>query len=149
MTFMDDIKGVSAGVAGNAAGIAAGVIADTNLDAMFKALTFKRAADVATTANLTLATGLVAGQTVDSITLTAGMRVLVKDQTTASQNGVYIVGTGAPTRATDFDESSEISGAFVPVLQGTAGAMKLFQCTSVGVTVGTGNIAFAARAFTA
>jgi len=142
MTFMDEIKNSTTGVAFNTA-------TDTGLDAMFKALTFKRAADVATTANLTLATGLVAGQTVDGITLTSGMRALVKDQTTASENGVYIVGTGAPTRATDFDESSEIAGAFVPVLQGTAGAMKLYQCTSVGVTVGTGNIAFAARAFTA
>ena len=58
----------------------------------------------ATTANITLS----GSQTIDSYSVTNGDRVLVKNQTTASENGIYVCnGSGAWSRATDFDNSSE------------------------------------------
>lgn len=57
--------------------------------------------------------------TLDGIALAAGDRVLLKDQTTASQNGIWIVAAGAWTRATDFDTPAEIAGAMVRVQAGT------------------------------
>ena len=75
----------------------------------------KRAVKAATTANITLS----APQTIDGISVIAGDRVLVKDQTTTSQNGIYIVAAGAWTRAADADTSAEIAGATVAVDQGT------------------------------
>ena len=76
----------------------------------------KRAVKVATTANITLS----GTQTIDGIAVVAGDRVLVKNQSTSSQNGIYIVAAGAWTRSTDADVSSELAGAMVAVDQGTA-----------------------------
>lgn len=75
----------------------------------------KRAVRVATTANITLS----GTQTIDGIAVVAGDRVLVKDQTTTSQNGIYIVAAGAWTRSLDADASSELAGAMVAVDLGT------------------------------
>lgn len=58
--------------------------------------------------------------TLDGVTLVAGDRVLLKDQTTVSQNGVYVVAAGAWTRATDLDTSAEMAGQIVLVREGTA-----------------------------
>ena len=76
----------------------------------------KRAVRVATTANITLS----GTQTIDGIAVVAGDRVLVKDQSTSSQNGIYVVAAGAWTRALDADASSELAGAMVAVDLGTA-----------------------------
>ena len=77
----------------------------------------KKAADCATTAALTLNTAQV---TIDGITLSAATRVLVKDQATASQNGIYTsVTTTTWVRATDADTISKIAGAHVNVDAGT------------------------------
>lgn len=83
-------------------------------------LTVKQSVRAATTANITLA-GL---QTVDGVSLLAGDRVLVKDQTSPAQNGVYIVvDPGFWTRATDADTDAEVmSGMFMWVMEGTAHA---------------------------
>jgi hypothetical protein len=75
----------------------------------------KRAVKAATTGNITLS----GAQTIDGISCVAGDRVLVRLQTTASQNGIYTVQTGAWTRTADGDTSSEIAGAVVSVDQGT------------------------------
>lgn len=90
--------------------IADGILAnDTSLDP-------HAAVRVATTANITLS-GI---QTVDGILLVDGDRVLVKDQTDGTQNGVWIVHSGAWTRATDMDATGElVHGTFVAVLEGT------------------------------
>jgi len=66
-------------------------------------------------ANLTLS-GL---QTIDGVLGVAGDRILVKNQTTPSQNGIYVVSAGAWSRATDFDTPAEIGGAAVMVQSGT------------------------------
>ena len=84
---------------------------------------FKKSVKAATTANITLS----APQTIDGISVVVGDRVLVKDQTTASQNGIYIVQTLAWTRATDADISSEIAGGVVNVDQGTANGGVLYE----------------------
>ena len=73
----------------------------------------------ATTANITLS----ATQTVDGVALVAGDRVLVKDQSTASANGIYVVAAGAWVRATDADSATKVTGGmFNFVEEGTANA---------------------------
>ena len=89
---------------------------------------------VATTANITLS----ATQTVDGVALAVNDRVLVKNQTTSSQNGIYVVQSGAWTRATDQDTWSEVPGAFVFVEEGTTQPDTGWLCTSnSGGTLGT------------
>jgi hypothetical protein len=94
----------------------------------------KRTVRVATTANITLS----GTQTIDGIVLVAADRVLVKNQTTASQNGIYIVSTGAWTRATDADTSSEIGAAVVAIDLGTVHGGSLWTTTfKAADTLGT------------
>lgn len=80
------------------------------------------AATVATTANITLS----ATQNIDGITVAVGDRVLVKDQTSAQNNGVYVVAAGAWSRATDANTAAELAAAQVPVLKGTDNGGKTF-----------------------
>lgn len=75
------------------------------LDAMFRGLKWKNSVKVASTTNLTLS----GTQTIDTVAVVAGDRVLAKDQSSASANGIYVVAAGAWTRATDFDDSVEVS----------------------------------------
>src|SRR5687768_7896064 len=73
---------------------------------------------VATTANITLS----ATQTIDDVAVVAGDRVLVKDQTDTTENGIYVVDSSTWTRAKDFDGSKDVvDGTFVYVRAGTAG----------------------------
>lgn len=113
------------------------------LQAVANSRQFKDAVRCATTANITLS-GL---QTIDGISLSIGDRVLVKDQSTASQNGVYVAASGAWSRATDFDSTtpdSEVkTGLTVAVSEGTTYADKQYTLTTNGViTVGTTGLAF-------
>jgi hypothetical protein len=98
------------------------------LDSALLGLKPKAAVRAATTANITIATDLNSGDIIDGVTLADGDRVLVKDQGTTSQNGIYVVGA-TPARSTDFDSVTpidEINGAMVPVEEGTANAGKIF-----------------------
>ena len=101
---------------------------------------FKRAARAATTANVTLS----APQTIDGVSLVAGDRVLVKNQTDASENGIYLVAAGAWTRALDANTNTKLgSGVFVPVSEGTANADTLWQLTTNDpITLDTTNLTF-------
>lgn len=73
----------------------------------------------------------------------AGDRVLVKNQSTGSQNGVYVAASGAWTRATDMDSWAEVPGSWVTVQQGTANADTFWICTSdEGGTLDTTAITF-------
>lgn len=126
------------------------------VDASRSGLDVKASVRVATTAALTIASQLENGDVVDGITLATGDRILVKNQGTASENGIYVVQeTGAAVRATDFDGTGEVSGgAFTFVEEGTANADAGFVVTSNGaITVGTDAIVWAqfsgAGAFTA
>lgn len=101
----------------------------------------KQAARVATTANITLS----GAQTIDGVSAIAGDRVLVKDQTTTSENGIYVVAAGAWSRSSDFDSVTpidEINGAWVGVQEGTANAGKVFIEYGLVATVGTDPILF-------
>ena len=126
------------------------------VDAARSGLDVKQSVRVATTAALTIASQLENGDVVDGITLATGDRVLVKNQSTASENGIYVVqSSGAAVRATDFDGAGEVSGgAFTFVEEGTDNADSGFVVTSNGaITVGTDAIEWAqfsgAGAFTA
>lgn len=97
----------------------------------------------ATTGPITISTGLNAGDVIDGVTLAANDRVLVKDQSTASQNGIYIV-SASPARATDADATVEFSqNKNVYVVSGsTNGGTYWKQTTSSPITVGTTSIDF-------
>ncbi|MFC3802795.1 phage tail protein [Cohnella sp. GCM10012308] len=103
-----------------------------------------RAADgavrVATTANITLS-GL---QTIDGVALAAGDRVLAKNQTTGSQNGIYVAAAGAWLRGADADTTAKVAaGISVYVREGTAGGGKTFAMSNTAaVTLGTTAITF-------
>lgn len=97
---------------------------------------------VATTANITIATALNSGDTIDGVTLADGDLVLVKNQSTASQNGVYTV-SSSPVRSTLFDTWNEHPGSIITVQEGTQNADTIWLCTSNrGGTLGTTSITF-------
>jgi hypothetical protein len=94
----------------------------------------------ATTANI----GLSGNQTIDGVAVTIGNRVLVKNQTTASQNGIYIVGVPAWTRAADANSSMKIeSGISVYVEEGTVNAKSEWTLTNTGtIIIGSTGLTF-------
>lgn len=102
-------------------------------------LTWKTAVRAATTANGTLSTAFANGQAIDGVTLATGDRILIKNQTTASENGIYTVNaSGAPTRATDADSQAELLNAAVFVQQGTSNSDTGWtMTTNAPITVGT------------
>ena len=90
-------------------------------------------AECASTANVNISNGLEAGDTIDGVTLVAGDRVLLKDQSTATENGLYLAvgsGAGAASRDPEHDSIAELSGGMVVVNQGTANDNKIFLCTT-------------------
>lgn len=105
---------------------------------------WKQSVRVATTAAGTLASSFENGDTVDGVTLATGNRILIKNQATASENGIYTVNaSGAPTRATDADSGSEMLGAIIPVEEGTVNAERTFRCTNnATITLGSTNLTF-------
>ena len=115
-----------------------------------RGVAWKQPCRVATTANITIATALNNGDAIDGVTLATGDRVLVKNQSTGSQNGIYVVGA-TPVRAFDMDQdltsdvpAEEVVGAFVFVTEGTVNAQTLWRSTNTGAPViGTTAIAFA------
>jgi len=101
-------------------------------------------ADAATTANITLASALENGDTLDGVTLATGNRVLVKNQTDKTENGIYVVkASGAPDRADDYNTAGEVdAGDFIFVEAGTANGKTGYVQTNVITTVGSDNIEF-------
>jgi hypothetical protein len=112
------------------------------VDAMAQGLSWKGAVKAASTAPLTLASGFAAGQIIDGVTLVVGDRILVKNQTAAAENGIYVVTAGAPTRALDMDIAAEFQGAAVLVQQGTTQADYGYVETAAVTTVGTSAVTF-------
>ena len=98
----------------------------------------------ATTANITISTALNNGDTLDGVTLSTNDRVLVKNQSTASENGIYVVGS-SPARADDLAAGADAAGFFTFVEQGTVNADNGFVCTSNkgSAVVGTNNLTIA------
>ena len=83
----------------------------------------------ATTANITIATALNNGDTLDGVTLATNDLVLVKDQSSAAENGVYKV-AASPARAPFFDTFDEYPGSIIVVSEGSVNDNKIFSCTS-------------------
>ena len=116
------------------------------VDGVAQGLDVKDSVVATTTANGTLSSAFANGQSIDGVTLQTGDRILIKNQSTASQNGIYNVqASGAPSRTTDMGTGSNAAGAFVFVEQGTVNAENGFTCTSDtgSAVVGTNNLTFA------
>lgn len=113
------------------------------VDAIASGYDLKASVRVASTGNITIATP---GASIDGVTLSSGNRVLLKDQSTGSQNGIYIWNGAAVamTRATDADTSAEVtSGMFVFVEEGTANADQGYALTTNNpITLGTTALVF-------
>ena len=114
------------------------------VEATSQGLDVKDSCKAATTGNITISTALNNGDTLDGVTLATNDRVLVKDQSTASQNGIYIVGS-SPARADDLAAGADAAGMFTFVEQGTVNADNGFVCTSNkgSAVVGTNNLTYA------
>lgn len=114
------------------------------VDSVTEGLHIHESVVAATTTNVNLANALENGDTLDGITLATGNRILVKNQTTQSENGIYVVqASGQPTRATDFDTATEVdSGDFVFVYSGTVNASTGWVQTNKPATIGTDAIVF-------
>jgi len=104
------------------------------VDTVAQGLGPKAACQAGTTTSITLS-GL---QTIDSYTTLSGDRVLVKNQSTSSQNGIYIASASAWTRAVDMDVWSEVPGAYTVLLNGgqanTGWVCTATQTGTIGVT---------------
>jgi len=129
----------------NRAGFGAtSLVSKEYVDAVKVGLDFKDSVRVATTATVTVSGP---GAAIDGITLSSGDRVLLKNQSTASENGIYIFNGAASalTRATDADSTAEVtSGMFTFVEEGTVNADSGFVLTTDGsITVGSTALAFA------
>ena len=114
------------------------------VEATSQGLDVKDSCVAATTANITISTALNNGDTLDGVTLSTNDRVLVKDQSTASQNGIYVVGS-SPARAADLATGANAAGFFTFVEKGTVNADNGFVCTSDSgsAVVGTNNLTIA------
>ena len=114
------------------------------VEATSQGLDVKDSCVAATTGNITISTALNNGDTLDGVTLSTNDRVLVKDQSTASQNGIYVVGS-SPARAADLATGANAAGFFTFVEKGTVNADNGFVCTSDSgsAVVGTNNLTIA------
>ena len=116
------------------------------VDGVAQGLDVKDSVKATTTANGTLSSAFANGQTIDGVSLSTNDRILLKNQNTATENGIYTVNaSGAPTRADDLATGADAAGAFVFVEQGTVNAENGFVCTSNkgSAVVGTNNLTFA------
>jgi hypothetical protein len=114
------------------------------VDSVAQGLDTKASVVAATTTNGTLATAFANGSVVDGVTLATGNRILIKNQTDATANGIYVVAaSGAPSRSTDMDNGTEFPGAYAFVEQGTVNGDTGWVCTNnAPVTLGSTNITF-------
>jgi hypothetical protein len=112
------------------------------VDSVAQGLDTKASVVAATTTDGTLATAFADGQVIDGVTLATGNRILIKNQTDATANGIYVVAaSGAPARSTDMDNGTEFPSAYVFVEQGTVNADTGWVCTNnAPVTLGSTNI---------
>ena len=101
-------------------------------------------AECASTANVIISSALEAGDVIDGVTLVAGDRVLLKDQSTATENGLYLaVASGAASRDPEHDTIAELSGGMVVVNQGSVNDNKIFLCTTdTDATLGSTSITY-------
>jgi hypothetical protein len=107
-------------------------------------LAWKNEVRAATTAAGTLATSFENGDTIDGVVLATGDRILIKNQASPIENGIYVVAaSGAPARAGDADTTADLNNATVSVTTGTANAGLSFTQTTANPTIGVSNIVWA------
>lgn len=113
------------------------------VDGAIEGIAWKDSVRAASTANVTVASP---GATIDGVTLAANDRVLLKNQTTQTENGLYIWnGAAVPmTRALDASTFAEIEGAVVVVEEGTANVGSSWRQTAVNGTLGSTNVVWTA-----
>jgi len=114
-------------------------------DAITQSLDIKDSVRVASTANIDVASALINGSTIDGVVVATGDRVLLKNQTTTTQNGIYVVvASGAASRSTDANTSAKVtSGMYVFVSEGTVSAdMGYVLTTNDTITLGTTSLTF-------
>ena len=110
------------------------------VDLTVQGLEPKQSVRAASTANIAALSGAM---TLDGVALVAGDRVLVKDQSTASQNGLYVVAAGAWARSSDADTWAKLVSAYVFVESGTVNAdMGYLATVDPGGTLGTTGVTF-------
>ena len=99
---------------------------------------------VATTGNVNLTNGLENGDSIDGITLQTGDKILVKSNTDATENGIYICpSSGTASRDTNYDTVEELAGQMIVVQEGSTNADKIFLCTTDNSgSIGSVNIVF-------
>tara|TARA_B100000287_G_scaffold267572_1_gene251643 strand:- start:149 stop:1246 length:1098 start_codon:yes stop_codon:yes gene_type:complete len=136
---LDQITAPTAAVSANSQKITNLALCTNSTDAASKqyvdnnsqGLDVKDSVVVATTANGTLASAFANGQTVDGVSLSTNDRILLKDQSTGSENGIYTVNaSGAPTRAVDYAAGDAVASAFCFVEKGTVNADSGWTCTN-------------------
>ena len=116
------------------------------VDSARQGLDVKASVRAATTAAINLATDLQAGDVIDGVTLVAGNRVLVKNQVSASENGIYVaVASGVASRSTDANGTADTgeltSGTFTFVEEGTVNFDSGFVVSTNGtISVGSTGI---------
>src|SRR5688572_22518352 len=88
---------------------------------------------------------LEALQTIGGVALAEGDRVLVKDQATASQNGIYTASTGSWTRATDFDGNRDVVKGTLVLVRSSSADGAIYEVTSANPIIGTSSITFELR----
>ena len=120
------------------------VATKTYVDNLVAGLKTRIITRVATTTNVDLTADLQNGDTIDGITLVTGNKVLVKNQSDASKNGIYdVVASGTATRNTDYDTIAELAGQIVVVQEGTTNGDTIYLCTTdTDATLGSSNITF-------
>ena len=111
----------------------------SQIQGLLNGVHWKESVKVATTGNITLS----GTQTIDGIAVSAGQRVLVRAQSSASSNGIYVAAAGSWARSADMDQGSEFVGAAVIVREGSTQSDTGFICTNdVAPTLGSTAIAF-------
>ena len=117
------------------------------VDAVKQALDIKESVRAATTANINISQALNDGDTLDGVTLADGDRVLVKNQTSQGENGIYVVGA-TPARSADANTAAELTGGtFVFVEEGTTNADSGFVFTHNGTPATFGTTAMPVTQF--
>lgn len=113
------------------------------VDNTVSGLSFKQSCIAASTANVLVSNPGTA--VFDSVTLSSGQRLLLKDQTAGAENGAYIFNgsSSALTRTTDADTGAEVVAATFPITSGTLNANKWFTVQQTSITLGTTAITFA------
>ena len=118
----------------------ADAVTKSYVDAIAQGIDAKASVVAATTTNITLS----GTQTIDGVAVIAGDRVLVKDQTTTANNGIYLCAAGSWTRTTDADAWTELIAAYTFVEGGTTNGSNGYICTvAAGGTLGSTAITFA------